>query len=217
MAFPSFSPLQIEQKTNLSPIPPSSTSLSIHSAFLMPTDQYSQTDSLLLLHQHIQKLNTNLSQINLRQYQTLLLSADALLRQKEAKSKQLQLQNLALQQKLRSIILQNQQLCSMARRSEAVASALRVSLQNVIIQNEAAAREREGFGDSGEVGEEESCCERKEEIEVSRFKCRVCREREVSILLIPCNHLCVCGDCEELVTECPSCRLTKRGALKVFL
>ncbi|KAL0903716.1 hypothetical protein M5K25_028113 [Dendrobium thyrsiflorum] len=184
----------------------------------MPTDESSQTDSLLLLHQHIQKLNTNLSQINLRQYQTLLLSADALLRQKEAKSKQLQLQNLALQQKLRSIILQNQQLCSIARRSEAVASALRISLQNVIIQNEAAAREREAFGDSGDVGEDkESCCEGKEEMEVSRFKCRVCGEREVSILLIPCNHLCVCGDCEELVTECPSCRLTKRGALKVLL
>ncbi|XP_020587804.1 probable BOI-related E3 ubiquitin-protein ligase 3 [Phalaenopsis equestris] len=185
----------------------------------MPSDQCSEPDSLF--HQHSEQLNSNLSQINLQQFQTLILSAESLLRQKDAQSNHLRLQNLALQHKLCSLTLQNQHLFSIARRSEAMASALRVNLQTVITQSEMAAREREGFGDSAEIiGEEEySCCGGGGgmEKEASRFKCRVCGEREVSVMLIPCNHLCLCGECEGIVGECPCCRRAKRGGLRVLM
>ena len=41
-----------------------------------------------------------------------------------------------------------------------------------------------------------------------KWMCKVCFEREVSILLQPCNHAVTCGRCASLVTCCPICRRT---------
>ncbi len=36
--------------------------------------------------------------------------------------------------------------------------------------------------------------------------CVVCMDKKVDSLILPCKHLCLCGDCGELVKECPVCR-----------
>ena len=41
-----------------------------------------------------------------------------------------------------------------------------------------------------------------------KWMCKVCFEREVSILLQPCNHAVTCGRCASLITACPICRRT---------
>ena len=39
-----------------------------------------------------------------------------------------------------------------------------------------------------------------------RWLCKVCFEREVTVLLQPCNHAVICGRCASLVVCCPICR-----------
>ena len=38
--------------------------------------------------------------------------------------------------------------------------------------------------------------------------CKVCMDREIDTVFIPCGHLCTCAVCYEInaLTECPLCR-----------
>ncbi|XP_035121075.2 baculoviral IAP repeat-containing protein 3 isoform X3 [Callithrix jacchus] len=47
--------------------------------------------------------------------------------------------------------------------------------------------------------------------------CKVCMEKEVSIVFIPCGHLVVCQDCAPSLRKCPICRSTIKGTVRTFL
>ncbi|NWV00014.1 BIR protein, partial [Upupa epops] len=47
--------------------------------------------------------------------------------------------------------------------------------------------------------------------------CKVCMDREVSIVFIPCGHLVVCKECAPSLRRCPICRGTIKGTVRTFL
>ncbi|XP_078082169.1 baculoviral IAP repeat-containing protein 7-like [Mustelus asterias] len=47
--------------------------------------------------------------------------------------------------------------------------------------------------------------------------CKVCLDREVSIVFIPCGHLVVCRDCAPNLRSCPICRALIRGSVRAFM
>ncbi|KAL6082535.1 hypothetical protein STEG23_004619 [Scotinomys teguina] len=47
--------------------------------------------------------------------------------------------------------------------------------------------------------------------------CKVCMDREVSIVFIPCGHLVVCKDCAPSLRKCPICRGSIKGTVRTFL
>uniref|UniRef100_A0A452TW67 Baculoviral IAP repeat-containing protein 3-like n=1 Tax=Ursus maritimus TaxID=29073 RepID=A0A452TW67_URSMA len=47
--------------------------------------------------------------------------------------------------------------------------------------------------------------------------CKVCMDREVSIVFIPCGHLVVCRDCAPSLRRCPICRAAVKGIVRTFL
>ncbi|XP_011782008.1 PREDICTED: baculoviral IAP repeat-containing protein 3 [Colobus angolensis palliatus] len=47
--------------------------------------------------------------------------------------------------------------------------------------------------------------------------CKVCMDKEVSIVFIPCGHLVVCKDCAPSLRKCPICRSTIKGTVRTFL
>jgi len=47
--------------------------------------------------------------------------------------------------------------------------------------------------------------------------CRVCRTQDVSMLLLPCRHLCLCQDCEGQLHACPLCRTPKNASVQVYM
>ena len=55
---------------------------------------------------------------------------------------------------------------------------------------------------------------RKEEAE--KKLCAICLTSDKCILLRPCNHICLCGPCSTLVTDCPLCRKLVTKKRKVF-
>ncbi|XP_053705969.1 baculoviral IAP repeat-containing protein 7 isoform X1 [Synchiropus splendidus] len=47
--------------------------------------------------------------------------------------------------------------------------------------------------------------------------CKVCMDKLVSIVFIPCGHLVVCGDCAASLRHCPICRAVIRGSVRAFM
>ncbi|XP_062052918.1 baculoviral IAP repeat-containing protein 2 [Lepus europaeus] len=47
--------------------------------------------------------------------------------------------------------------------------------------------------------------------------CKVCMDKEVSIVFIPCGHLVVCQGCAPSLRKCPICRGIIKGTVRTFL
>ncbi|WAR07625.1 BIRC7-like protein [Mya arenaria] len=51
----------------------------------------------------------------------------------------------------------------------------------------------------------------------ARTTCKVCRERQAIILLLPCSHLATCVQCEPNLSICPVCNRQVVETVKTFL
>ncbi|XP_076840713.1 baculoviral IAP repeat-containing protein 7 isoform X2 [Brachyhypopomus gauderio] len=47
--------------------------------------------------------------------------------------------------------------------------------------------------------------------------CKVCLDKQVSMVFIPCGHLVVCADCASSLHHCPICRAAIRGSVRTFM
>ncbi|XP_067302843.1 baculoviral IAP repeat-containing protein 7 isoform X3 [Pseudorasbora parva] len=47
--------------------------------------------------------------------------------------------------------------------------------------------------------------------------CKVCMDKLVSMVFIPCGHLVVCTDCATSLRHCPICRAVIRGSVRAFM
>ncbi|KAG9447354.1 hypothetical protein H6P81_013482 [Aristolochia fimbriata] len=159
------------------------------------------------------------------------------LREKETELETASRRNLELEEKVRQISAENQIWFNVAKNNEAIVSNLRTSLEQILLQNAGAAKE--GYGDSteGAVGatadDAQSCCFAEEEQEQQKERrertvrenremkhrktCRVCKENDVCVLLLPCRHLCLCKDCESKLETCPICNSMKNASLQIFM
>ncbi|ONM54925.1 Transmembrane Fragile-X-F-associated protein [Zea mays] len=49
-----------------------------------------------------------------------------------------------------------------------------------------------------------------------RILCRICFERDICIVMLPCRHHVLCEPCSNKCQSCPICRLTVEGRLFVY-
>lgn len=51
-----------------------------------------------------------------------------------------------------------------------------------------------------------------------RVVCKICLEKEVEVLFLPCYHLVSCQDCKEQLIQkkCPLCRAAYQGTIRVY-
>ncbi|KAI5095914.1 baculoviral IAP repeat containing 7 isoform X1 [Silurus meridionalis] len=47
--------------------------------------------------------------------------------------------------------------------------------------------------------------------------CKVCMDKPVSLVFIPCGHLVVCSECAASLQHCPICRAVIRGSVRAFM
>lgn len=47
--------------------------------------------------------------------------------------------------------------------------------------------------------------------------CKVCMDKDISTLFLPCSHLVCCDDCAPTLHECPICRTAIRGSVRTFI
>ncbi|PKA56930.1 hypothetical protein AXF42_Ash002233 [Apostasia shenzhenica] len=165
------------------------------------------------------------------------------MREKETELADANRKNAELEEKVREISAENQMWFNLAKNNEAIIARLRTSLEQVLLQNTAAAAAevhlREGYGESDGTArltadDAQSCCfeeavapsapisiRSKQSTPTNdelrrRMACRVCEENEVCVLILPCRHLCLCKGCEMTVGKCPVCRSPKNSCLQIF-
>ncbi|RZC60428.1 hypothetical protein C5167_022185 [Papaver somniferum] len=220
-----------------------------------------EIDALILLHN--EKLRSVIEETQKRQCRSLVSAVEEQvlkrLAEKETELQNAGRKNAELEEKLKQLNAENQVWFNVAKNNEAIASSLKSTLQQILLQNnntksgvEAGGEllltanttsnhdQKEGFGDSdglvieGLDDDAQSSCyggkhnqedkkrklvDAKDNKGTSTIKksCKVCEKNEVSVLVLPCRHLCLCKECEAKLDYCPICKAAKKASLQIFM
>ena len=107
-----------------------------------------------------------------------------------------------------------------AKAEEAAAAALQAQLQQAIMRGHGISSGGDGGGDCMAAAAEDagSCYVDPERIGAEFGpSCKVCWKRVASVVLLPCRHLCVCTDCDQVVRTCPLCPAVRNSSVEVYL
>ncbi|XP_011086587.1 probable BOI-related E3 ubiquitin-protein ligase 2 [Sesamum indicum] len=132
--------------------------------------------------------------------------------------------NKELVESVKQVTNEAQNWCYMAKCNESVINILKTNLQQAM-QN--SNRGKEGLGESN-VDDAASCIDPNNYLGVAGgsgrsasvkkdMMCKSCKEKQVSILLMPCRHLCLCKECEGFVSVCPVCQMIATASFEVYL
>ncbi|XP_077212342.1 putative BOI-related E3 ubiquitin-protein ligase 3 [Tasmannia lanceolata] len=148
------------------------------------------------------------------------------LTEKETELENASRRNAELEEKVKQMSAENQIWFKVAKNNEAIVSNLRTSLEQVVLlQNTGLAKE--GYGDSDDAqscfygvkdtaeNDDKAILENQEL--KNRKSCKVCRKNDVSVLLLPCRHLCLCKECESTLDSCPICNSMKNASIQIFM
>ncbi|KAL1205244.1 E3 ubiquitin-protein ligase BOI [Cardamine amara subsp. amara] len=122
--------------------------------------------------------------------------------------------NWVLQERMKSLYVENQIWRDIAQTNETNANNLRTNLDQVLAQIEtlpivSAAVEDDVESSCGSCGDGEA-------ITAVSGCCKRCGEREASVLVLPCRHLCLCTVCgSALLRTCPVCDLVMNASVHV--
>ncbi|XP_019176639.1 PREDICTED: BOI-related E3 ubiquitin-protein ligase 1-like isoform X2 [Ipomoea nil] len=155
------------------------------------------------------------------------------LHEKDVELENINRKNKELIDRIKQTASEAQNWCYRAKYNESVATMLKANLQRAM---HSADQAKEGFGDSEmemddatsggvhpkfglSVGAGGGGSPAKPPPQQARelLICRGCKSKEVSILLLPCRHLCLCVDCEGSVSVCPVCQMVTATTVRVYL
>ncbi|XP_014499935.1 probable BOI-related E3 ubiquitin-protein ligase 3 [Vigna radiata var. radiata] len=208
--------------------------------------QQQQLDIEHLIMQRMEKVRIEIDQKRKRQARKIIDAIEAgvikKLKAKEEEIEKIGKLNWALEEKVKSLCMENQIWRDLAQTNEATANALRRNLEQVLAQR--------GMVDDGDAAalmdDAESCCgsteedgEGKKEVgwrtirrgcasvkdkkeggcgmidESNERFCRNCGKEESCVLILPCRHLCLCTVCGSTLHICPICKSFKTASVHV--
>lgn len=163
------------------------------------------------------------------------------LRAKEEEIEKIGKLNYMLEDKVKSLCIENQIWRDLAQSHEATANALRSNLEQVLSHVHNDQFQRPGGNDCLIADDAESCCgsnyeeaNRPDEMKIVKNQvddcktsgvnnqvgnrnrlCRSCGKEESCVLLLPCRHLCLCTVCGSSLHICPICKSTKNASVHV--
>ncbi|OMO65773.1 hypothetical protein CCACVL1_21400 [Corchorus capsularis] len=210
-----------------------------------------QLDIDHLISQHMEKVRMEIEEKRKRQARKIMEAIEEgvmkKLRAKEDEIEKIGKLNWALEERVKSLCIENQIWRDLAQTNEATANALRTNLEQVLAAQVKDERTRGlGLDDAAaaaadEVDDAQSCCGSSWEVErrtlavdggdkkildnynnelengTSSRLCKNCRKEESCVLLLPCRHLCLCTACGSTLHICPICKSTKNGSVHVNL
>ncbi|KAM3303909.1 putative BOI-related E3 ubiquitin-protein ligase 3 [Capsicum chacoense] len=146
------------------------------------------------------------------------------LQEKDIELENINRKNRELVERMKQVAAEAQNWCYRAKCNESLVGILKMNLQQAM---QSAEQGKEGSGDN-ELDDAVSYIDPNDRLSIlsgsgkctstkKAIICKVCRLKEVSILLMPCRHLCLCKDCEGLVSVCPICQLMTTASVEVFL
>eukprot|EP00250_Pteridium_aquilinum_P015152 c22411_g1_i1 orf=704-1804(+) len=137
--------------------------------------------------------------------------------------------NAELENCVRKLSLESQVWMNVAQSHEALVTSLRSNLEQVVAQSK--EQSKGNFGQS-DVEDAESCVHgastaADDDLHTQTAKeirdlkeqrsCKFCRKNSISVLLLPCRHLCLCVDCDLHLSTCPICGASKSASLQVYM
>ncbi|OVA20742.1 zinc finger protein [Macleaya cordata] len=151
------------------------------------------------------------------------------LMEKEIEIQNMNLKNMELIERIKQVATEVQSWHYRAKYNESLVNVLKSNLNKVIAQG--AELGKEGCGDSEVEDVASSYVDQNNHVNLGgrvksisgnnrglteqQISCRVCKGNEVSVLLLPCRHLCLCKYCEESTNLCPVCHSTKTTTVQV--
>ncbi|XP_050370423.1 probable BOI-related E3 ubiquitin-protein ligase 3 [Argentina anserina] len=204
--------------------------------------QQQQFDIDRLISQHMEKVRVEVEERRKRQARRIMESIEMgmmkRLRAKQVEIEKIGKMNWALEEKVKSLCIENQIWRDLAQTNEATANALRTNLEQVLAQikegpnhhhqinndnnqNDAAADDAQSCcgssgNDNDEVAGWRAVGEESGSGTSSRSRwCRNCGKEESCVLLLPCRHLCLCTVCGSSLHTCPVCKSNKNASVHV--
>ncbi|KAK7412792.1 hypothetical protein VNO78_04417 [Psophocarpus tetragonolobus] len=177
-------------------------------------NQQSEIDRVLA--HHTEKVRMELEEQKIRQSRMLMNSIqDTMaqkLKEKEEEIQRMRKMNWALQERVKSLCMENQIWRELAQTNESTANYLRSNLEQVLahvgeerLAATAVADDAQsscGSNDAVEAGDDTAASAA---AVVGGRLCRNCGVRESVVLLLPCRHLCLCTMCGSTIRNCPIC------------
>ncbi|KAH6796111.1 hypothetical protein C2S51_037097 [Perilla frutescens var. frutescens] len=217
-----------QKSNNLSQLP------SLPGDDILPQIQQYQFEIDAIISQHTKKIRLELEERQKQQARLLAAAiGEGVMRKLKEKDEQIQRMgklNLVLQERVKSLYVENQLWRDLAQTNEATANSLRSNLEQVL--QHVGGDERVSATVAAAEDDVESCCGSsdggrdaealdKEEGSggcYSDRRCKLCRERESCVLLLPCRHLCLCNVCgsgSQQLQSCPCCNSSVTATLHV--
>lgn len=164
-----------------------------------------------------EKVRMELEEHKMRQSR-MLVSAIQEAMEKKLKEKDEEIQrmaklNWALQDRVKTLCVENQIWRELAQTNESTANYLRSNLEQVLAH---VGEEQRGCAAAAVADDAQSSCGSNDAAEagddtaastavVGGRLCRNCGVRESVVLLLPCRHLCLCTMCGSTIRNCPIC------------
>lgn len=104
-----------------------------------------------------------------------------------------------------------------ARAQEATAVSLQAQLQQAMSGGGCDGGDGGTVGVEGQADDAESAHIDPERVVISGPSCKACRKRLASMLILPCRHLCLCTDCDQVAQTCPLCHSKRSSSVEVYL
>ncbi|TVU04245.1 hypothetical protein EJB05_50192 [Eragrostis curvula] len=190
--------------------------------------QLVDVDRLVL--QHTAKMWAELTEQRRRHARQVAAAVEAAaakrLRAKDEEISRIGRVNWALEERVRSLLVEAQVWRDLAQSNEAAANALRAELQHALDAQQQQQARRPGVADGADDAASCCCGENDvgagEEVEVGTAAaaapwraCTMCGEGAAEVLLLPCRHLCACAPCADAARACPACGGDKNGSVRV--
>ncbi|CAI9784052.1 unnamed protein product [Fraxinus pennsylvanica] len=209
--------------------------------------QQQQSEIDRFIAQHMDKVRMEIEERRKRYSQRLAAAVEEnvmkKLKSKEEEAEKIGKLNWALEERVKSLCVENQIWRDLAQTNEATAKTLRCHLEQVLTQVKDEKQQRHCFedADTALIDDARSCCgsnfdeiDRREcssrefvnnsiggvnnaVVNNKNRMCRRCGKEESCVLLLPCRHLCLCTVCGSSLHTCPICNTTKNASVHVNL
>ncbi|KAL8208258.1 hypothetical protein R6Q57_007670 [Mikania cordata] len=137
------------------------------------------------------------------------------LHEKQVEIENISLKNKELVKRIKEVANEAQNWHYRAKYNESMVNILKTNLQQALARGN-ENRFKEGFGET-DADEASSNNPKGLTDNVGKSSCKACRANEVSVLVMPCRHLCLCKDCDVLTSVCPVCQMVKTVSMEVYL